>query len=405
MNGSSRWAPIAGFALVASANQMLWLSFAPITTGAAARLGVSKSAIGTLSEIFPLLYVVLAVPVGRALDRWFGPTLLAGAVLTAGGAVIRVAGHGYDWILAGQIVIALSQPALLNAITGIASRYLSVVHRPVGIAVGSAGTFVGFILAFVLGGALGASRLHTILVIGAIYAGGSLLVLVVALAGRRPPREEAPAVWSGGMRDLWADRALRALSVLVFLGFGVFIALTTWAETLLKPAGVSSSTTDTLLTVMVVAGVIGCVFIPPYAAGRSLQPQVIAASALAIAVACILLASAPGVVAGSVALPLVGLLVLPDLPVILEMAERRAGPAGSTATAILWLAGNAGGIIIALVIQGLQNSPGPAFAVLGAVGATALPACIYLRRCVAAGGTGHPGPSSVPSAGQARSRR
>lgn len=405
MNQSSRWGPIAGFALVASANQMLWLNFAPITTGAATRLGVSKSAIGTLSEIFPLLYVVLAVPVGRSLDRWFGPTLLAGAVLTTGGAVIRVAGHGYNWILAGQIVIAVSQPALLNAITGIASRYLTSAHRPVGIAVGSGGTFVGFIVAFVLGGVLGASRLHTVLLIGAIYAGVSLLVLVAAISRPTPTRDLAPDLSSGSMRELWADPALRALSVLVFLGFGVFIALTTWVETLLKPAGVSSSTTDTLLTVMVVAGVIGCVVIPPIAAGRSLQPHVIAASAAAIVVACISLAVAPGVVAASVALTLVGLLVLPDLPVILEMAERRAGPAGGTATAILWLAGNAGGIIVALVVQGLQSSPATAFAVLAAVGAAALPACVYLKRFVAADGTGHPDPSSVPAAARARSRR
>lgn len=383
----SRWGPIVGFALVASANQMAWLNFAPITTGAASRLGVSQSAIGWLSEMFPLLYVLLAVPIGMALDRWFRTTLVAGAVSSAGGSALRLAGHGYGPIVAGQVLIAVAQPAVLNAITGTATRYLSDRHRPVGIAVGSAGTFLGFIFAFVLGAAFGARQLHAILLISAIYAVASLAVLAAAIRG--PVRELAVVKGgdgSGGsaapsrVRQLWRDRVLRNLAALVFLGFGAFIAVTTWAETLLKPAGVSSGATGTLLTVMVVAGVLGCVVIPPVAATRSAQAQAVIVSAVAVAGCCLLLAAAPGVAAASIALPILGLLLLPDLPIILELAERRAGPAGATATATLWLAGNAGGIVVALVIQGLQRAPTAAFLVLAAAGMGALPLCALLRR-------------------------
>jgi predicted MFS family arabinose efflux permease len=378
---TSRWAPVAGFTLVACTNQMLWLTFTPITTGVSTRLGVSQSAIGWLSEIFPLLYVVLAIPVGRALDRWFRPTLAAGSLLTAGGAVLRLGGHGYGWLLAGQLLIAAGQPAVLNAITGTATRYLSEGHRPVGIAVGSAGTFVGFILAFVLGGLFGASHLHTILVVGAVAACAATAVLLVSLRSPQEPAGTGPEVEvpPRGFRHLWADPVLRLLAVLVFGGFGVFIALTTWVETLLQPAGVTSGTTDTLLTFMVVAGVVGCVMIPPVAAARSLQPHAVAVSALAIGAACALLAAAPGVASAAVAMPVVGLLVLPDLPVILELAERRAGAAGGTATAILWLAGNAGGIVVALIVQGLQGSPAAAFSVLAVIGCGAFPLTLRLR--------------------------
>lgn len=380
--GSSRWAPVVGFTLVASANQMLWLNFTPITTGAAAHLAVSKSAIGWLSEIFPLLYVLLAVPVGRVLDRWFRPALVCGALLTAGGAALRLGGPGYGWILAGQVVIAVAQPAVLNAITGTATRYLSEGHRPIGIAVGSAGTFAGFIMAFVLGAALGASRLHTILLVSAAYGFAAAAALIASLAGRsaRGAREVAgrqPAPAPIG--EVWSDPVLRTLSGLVFLGFGVFIALTTWVETLLKPSGVSSGTTDTLLTVMVVAGVAGCAAIPPVAARRALQAEAIAVSAVAIAAGCVLLAGTPGVGTAVVALVFIGLLVLPDLPIVLELAERRAGPAGATATAVLWLAGNAGGIVIALVIQSLQSSSAAAFGVLAATGCAAIPLSARLR--------------------------
>ena len=124
----------------------------------------------------------------------------------------------------------------------------------------------------------------------------------------------------------------RTLAALVFLGFGVFIAITTWAETLLKPGGVHSGTTDTLLTAMVVAGVIGCAVIPPLGAARGIQPQLLALSTLVITGCAVLMAASPGVVGASIALPVLGLLLLPDLPLILELADRRAGRAGGART-------------------------------------------------------------------------
>ena len=371
---------MVGLALVASANQMLWLNFTPITSESAVHLGVSKSAIGWLSEIFPLLYVVLAVPVGKALDRWFRPTLLAGATLTAAGAIVRVVDQRYGVILAGQALIALAQPAILNAITGTASRYLATGHRPIGIAVGSAGTFVGFVAAFILGAAFGAPGLARILEVSAVYAGFALVALAVCLSGAR--RQDPPALdvelSPRAMRVLWSDGVLRTLSALVFVGFGGFIALTTWVETLLKPAGVSSSSTDTLLTVMVVAGVVGCAVIPPVVATRLLQAPVILLSALASVVSGVLLAVAPGVGSGAIALPLIGLLILPDLPIVLELAERRAGGSAGAVTALLWLAGNAGGIVVALIVQLLQSQPAAAFLVIGATGGVAVPLALRL---------------------------
>ena len=40
------------------------VTFAPVTTEAAQHYGVSEDAIGWLAQIFPLLYVVLAIPAG-----------------------------------------------------------------------------------------------------------------------------------------------------------------------------------------------------------------------------------------------------------------------------------------------------------------------------------------------------
>ena len=49
------------------------------------------------------------------------------------------------------------------------------------------------------------------------------------------------------VREVWAERNVRVLCGLLFLGFGVFIALTTWLQALLQNYRVSSSTAGALL--------------------------------------------------------------------------------------------------------------------------------------------------------------
>jgi len=130
----SRWSVIAAFALVGAAAQILWLNFAGVTTVAAEHYGVSENAIGWLAQVFPLCYVVLAIPAGLVLDRWFRAGLAAGATLTAVGAGLRLVGDGYGWLLAGQVVAAVAQPLVLNAITGVTGHYLVAKDQPAGIA-------------------------------------------------------------------------------------------------------------------------------------------------------------------------------------------------------------------------------------------------------------------------------
>ncbi|MDA8061918.1 MAG: MFS transporter [Actinomycetota bacterium] len=370
----SRWLPVAGFAMVSSANQMLWLNFAPVTTGAAARLGVSGSTIGVLAEVFPVVYVLLAIPAGLALDRWFRPTLAAGAILTAAGALLRLAGHGFAPVLAGQLVVAVAQPAVLTAVTGIATRSLSTADRPTGIAVGSAGTFLGFVLAFVLGLALGAAHLHLLLVVSAAYAvAGAALLLpalgsVDAAAGVRAVGADRSA-----LRAVWSDPVVRSVCWLVFAGFGVFVAITTWVQALLLPSGVSARGADGMLLAMVAAGILTAAALPPLVAARAKQPLVLAVAAGVSFAALVALAAAPGAAAGYAGLVLIGLVLLPVLPVLLEVLETRCGPNAGAATALLWLSGNAGGVVIALAVQAVVASDAAAFGLMAAVALGALP--------------------------------
>lgn len=151
----------------------------------------------------------LALPAGIVLDRWFRGTLAAGALLTAAAAVIRTLG-GYGPALLCAVLAAVAQPLVLNAISKLADGYLPERQRPQGIAVAAAANLAGMLAALSLGG-------------------------------------------------------------IVFVGFGVFIALTTWLEPLLKPAGVNASTAGTLLALLVLSGIVGSVVLPAPIVHRQLE--------------------------------------------------------------------------------------------------------------------------------------
>jgi predicted MFS family arabinose efflux permease len=369
-----RWRPVAAYAMLAAATQLLWLTFAPLTTASAHHYHVSENSIGWLAEIFPLFYVVLALPAGRLLDRAFHRWLAVGAVLTAVGGLARLIAPDFIWALVGQLLVAVAQPLVLNAVTKVASEYLPPRLRPHGIAIGSAAIFVGMLLALTLGTLFGGAHLAALLDLQAAFAVLAAAALVFELRHRRAGGlEPAVALELVALREVWADRNVRVLSGLLFLGFGAFIALTTWLQALLHNYRISSTTAGTLLIAMVLAGALGAAALPPLVVNHRAERGMIAGSVVVTVLGGLLLAFEHVVAVDAIVLVPIGLLLLTDLPVILELSERRAGASAGTVTALLWLAGNAGGLVVALLVAVLVHHPTPAFLALAAVSLCATP--------------------------------
>jgi predicted MFS family arabinose efflux permease len=370
-----RWGAVAAYALLAASTQLLWLTYAPLTTASAHHYRVSETAIGWLAEIFPLLYVVLALPAGQLLDRGFHRWLAVGAVLTAAGGLLRLAGDSYGFALGGQVLVAIAQPFVLNAVTKVAAEFLPLSLRPHGIAVGTAGIFGGMLLALVLGTILGGGEIHALLIIQAVFAVLAAAVLCVELSrrGEGAPQEEVVAVGVAALRAVWADRGVRVMSGLLFLGFGAFIALATWLQALLHHYRISANTAGSLLVGMVLAGAVGSALLPPLLVRRRAERNMVTASVVAVVVGGVALAFVHSIAIDAIVLVPMGLLLLTDLPIILELSERGAGSAAGTVAALLWLSGQLGGLVVALAVQVLVHHPTPAFLLLAAVGLCAIP--------------------------------
>ncbi len=371
---------IVAYSLVCAGTQLLWLTFAPITTESAHHYGVSVSAIGWLAEIFPLLYVVLAIPAGLLLDRTFRPTLSVGAAMVAAGGLVRLGGSTFAWALAGQFIVAVAQPIVLSSVSKLAGEYLPRSERATGIAVGSAGSFAGMVIALVLGPTVGAhGQIERLLVVEAILAAIPALWLAVLL--RRPGQEsdEHAAIEGNAARALWAIPAMRTYCGLAFVGFGIFVALATWLQQLLQPAGVTEQQAGAMLVGMVVAGIVACAVLPPLVARRGAERPFMVTAVFVACGGCVVLATASHIAVWATALAIMGILLLPALPVILTSAEQMAGPAAGTAGAIVWLAGNLGGIVIALIAQALVHHPDEAFVALALVALLGLPLARRVR--------------------------
>ncbi len=392
-SAAAGWRVVAAYGLVAAATQMLWLTYAAITTDSAKRYGVSVDAIGWLAEIFPLLYVALAIPAGALLDRWFRPSLALGGALVAAGGLLRLGGLTFAWALAGQSLVALAQPLVMSAVAKLPGEYLPVHARALGISLASAAGFVGMLAALLLGPLLGGARLELLLEIQAAI--GVLAAGALAYALRRPGSGagEHTAIERGIARALWARPEIRTMSGLAFLGFGVFVALSTWLQTLLHPSGVSETAAGALLVGMILAGTVGCAVLPAAIVSRGVERGFMVAVIAAGCLGSVALGVLPGIAGKALVMVAMGLLLLPALPVLMTVAERLAGPAAGTAGAIVWMAGNLGGLVVALLVQALVHHPTVAFLAMALAVLLATPLALRMVSL-----RGLPGATAEPSA-------
>ena len=191
-----RWAILVVYAVLAACTQLLWLTFAAIDTDSARVLHTDVGTVGDLAAIFPFIYVVLALPVGRWLDARFTHALAIGAVLTGVGAIVRVIEPtSFGIQLAGQVVIAAGQPFVLNSITKVAARYFPHAERATAISIGSVALFLGILASVLIAAPLfsagGLGLVLTVEAVPSVIAGGLMLLLLrVPRSTRMTPRRQ-----------------------------------------------------------------------------------------------------------------------------------------------------------------------------------------------------------------------
>lgn len=362
-----RWAVLAAYTLVAGVSQMLWLNFAPLLGLVQNRYGVSEEVAGLLVGVFPLLYVVLSIPAGALTDsRGYRVTVGTGAIVMAIAACVRILDHDFWFLLAGQLGVAIAQPFVGNGISKLVADWFPDEQGALATGLGTVGMFAGMAVGLAATPALvAASDLGTAMTVFAgITAAAALLFWLVVTPNR------APAVVADGprFRPLLAQRGLRILLVLAFLGLGVFNGLTTWLEPILAIRGIDAGRAGLVGGALIVGGIAGAIVVPALSdAARRRKPFLIACAASGLALIWPLCTTGHfGALLGLAGL--LGFLFLPAYALLLEMSAQLAGPAAAgAATSLLMLAGNAGGVAVVVampLVKGDRLDYQPAIALL-----------------------------------------
>jgi hypothetical protein len=122
-----------------------------------------------------------------------------------------------------------------------------------------------------------------------------------------------------------------------------------------------------------VAGLVGCALLPTRVASRSAERPFMGTVVAVGCLCCLALGLITPLGLRGGALVLLGFVLLPSLPIVLSVAERLAGPLAGTAGAIVWMAGNLGGLAVALVVQLLVHHATAAFLTMAGIALLGLP--------------------------------
>jgi len=265
-----RWVVLLAFMAVIAVNQLLWITFAAVTSQAVKFYGVSDLSIGLLSLSFLIVYIFVSFPASWVIDT-YGIRLGVGigAVLTGVFGLARgLVAANYTWVLIAQIGIAIGQPFVLNALTTVAARWFPVDQRATASGLGSLAIYLGILAGLALTPYLALrSGLGGVLMIYGIVSALAMALFFVFVRERPPsppgpPEQEARSLVLEGLNRMIRQRDFILLMAIFFVGLGVFNAVTTWIEQILAPRGFSSLQAGNAGGVMIIGGILGAIILP-----------------------------------------------------------------------------------------------------------------------------------------------
>ena len=265
-----RWVVLLAFMTIIAVNQLLWITFAPITSNAVQYYGVSELGIGLLSLSFMIVYILVSFPASWVIDTYgirIGVGI--GAALTGIFGLMRgLVASDYKLVLVAQIVIAIGQPFILNAVTTVAARWFPREERATATGLGSLAIYLGILGGLVLTPHIAIrSGMPGLLVSYGIVSLTAMSIFFFLIRERPPsppcpPDQESRSLALDGLTKMIHQHDFIALMIIFFVGLGAFNAITTWIEEVLNPRGFSITQAGNAGGAMIFGGILGALVIP-----------------------------------------------------------------------------------------------------------------------------------------------
>jgi len=356
---------LGAYIFLVAASHLLWISFASVTADAARQYHTTELAIGLLISVGPICSAVFSIPGGAVSDR-FGyrvPLLWAG-LATVVFAFLRPLAPGFPLLLVLTVGLLIPQPFLINAVADLVNRHFPEEEAATATGLGTMSIFLGITLGLIvtppLVSAVGIRNSQF------VYAGVAALALAVfwLVTPKQVPDRLATSVEltvRQAIARVMRSSTLWKLSAALFLGFGCYLAITTWLEEILKPKGIDAAGAGLVAGTITIAGMVGSVALGALSDRvQRRKPFLIAAGVVAAPCLWLLghLSSMPALIVTAAVL---GFFLLAALPVAIAIAseEPTLGPqVASTAVGVMLMAGNVGGAVIVAVMGVLKDAQG-----------------------------------------------
>ena len=272
---------------------------------------------------------------------------------------------GHFWLLfISQLGIAIGQPFVVNGISKLVLEWFPKEQTAIATGLGTMGMFIGMALGMALTPALveqfGFQKTMEIFAAISIFT----CMMFLLFAKKNPTHanlDSQEVTIQESFLPLLQNRSLLKVFILAFLGLGFFNGLTTWIEPILAQSGINSEQAGMVGGVLILGGIVGAVVIPGLSDHFKRRKPFLVGS-IWIALLTLYPLCTLRTYSGVLCLAIIqGFFFLPAFALLLEVASELAGErlAGS-ATGILMLFGNAGGVLVILAMEWVKGD-GPSF--------------------------------------------
>ncbi len=234
-----------------------------------AEYGIDDAQLGLLTTVFMLPHAAATLGFGWAGDRFDRRRVIAFGMVVAGFAgALGSIGSDYGWLAVSRAIVGFGTAAVVPVANSILGQIFEGPHKASRLAVFNLGLFVGGVVGFGIGAALGFPIVVIVLALPSVVLAAAVMTLAV------PQRAQVPTAIAGGaapnslrvmMRQFLADarellriRTLRwvivSTTVMAFAAGG----MGAWLQAfLVREKGMSEEAATSLLALALVGGLSG----------------------------------------------------------------------------------------------------------------------------------------------------
>lgn len=357
-----RWLYLILFSLVALVSQMLWLNFAALVNFLKAKYNVEEDIVMLLILSFPLFYVLLSVNAGALIDKkGYKKIITFGVILMSIGSIVRIFDSSFWVLLAGQCLIAIAQPYIINGISKLVADWFAEKDAGGAVGMGTAFMFIGMALGIALTpGLVGddGAGFHSMLIIMAVITVvcSALFILIVK---PNPSNVASNVVSTGGLKDYGAllkNKNIILLNVISFISLGFFNGITGCLEQIQATYGINAEDSGMVGGMLIIGGIIGAAIIPMVSDKIKNRKIILILAAVGATLLAYPVMTRTNLTLLYILAAGLGFVFLPGYAILLTSSEEEAGKSKAGAsTGLIMLFGNLGGLVVIPVMTILSG--------------------------------------------------